>query len=827
VSERSQAPIDMWEEGLIFMLIYLGVFLILPDKLKHKILSNRLLCIIILSGFVLGLVGIIVFRKQTDSFSVTQGCDTTGTPCSLQDSTKPFCLVNERLLPSADIDQTLVFNLYGRYVRIYPSAAAQDTYMALSQVVVNDATGANIAIGKTATSASQYAPQSVPLPPSVISGSLTPQEWPNVWNNNGKGLDDWWQVDLGSVQMITTVRVISRKDLPPGTLPNRNTGVRVQVLEALTDVTTRQGRCIAMPTAIYPAGVTPTAAEKAVIDPMILDGYNPTIALKIYRGVSSTTNTFTPHGLTDSQSADAVLKIKSSNLIAARKAGTLSDTQYFSQANAIKGIKTMAGIAFNIPTEIQTYMKANVKSNVDPVTGTITGDDGGKEQVTKLVMSVLMPNSIDPAVGFTNTTTSDFLQGIKAPPDTGKWAQIVVKDIPQQTETISIPKSGATTITDSMTPDEKLSATLANNPNMIVITPDMSEDKKAVAIATANAAQNTGNTGTKPISQNQMDAAAEATITGQGYKSPNMPLKSLQWYMRQVSVPSSSASAQCEAYGATLATYEQIQDAQKKGASVNAYGWYEGTTTIVIYPNTTGIKTTTPSTSTYYTNCYGPKPDIGSDVSPWTDTAKTIPGGATYTANDWSQRIGGDGGVDKNPDGSIKFPGTALLTGIDAKRGKDLESDVADKVSKLDDEAIARAKAATQGVGNQAALPTDAELAAMKKYNQSLTDTWAIVAQVGEGNGNWDIWWKMKSVGAPLNREDKMKIVNQQRFMMTIYEYSAFKSSASATAFASMYLRKTDAEIRFKQMCWALDINQGDVVLSESQQKTVNDILGI
>jgi hypothetical protein len=580
-------------------------------------------------------------------------------------------LINEKILPTSDFDQTVVFNIYGRYVRVYASPTVGDGYFALSQVVVTNVAGTNVAQGKTAIATSTYSGYA---PPSVaVDGTLTPRTGLTMWDNNNTGrATDYWQVDLGSLEMITAVRVITRSDMPVGGSLDRNKGLRVVVLQTPTESSSTKGICTAMPTPIYPTGVTPNEIEKAVIDPMILEGYNPAIALSIYRALPSHPSSFVTYGMTDSQSADAVVRLRIANLNARRGAGNMNDSELFSKVNEVKSVKTMAGISgFDVPSEVRTFMSANIKTTatVDPLTKVVTKvDDGGKEATMKVIMSVLKTDGVDPSAGLSQTTTANANVAISAPPDTGTWARSLLKDLPAQaTTSITIPRSGGpTTITASMTPEEREAATRANNPNMLLLTPSMTPEQKAAAIAAANAIQNVSNGGTSPPSRGQMDATAQSTSGNRGFSSPNMSQASGgqgQWYMRLTAVSVTDAANKCTEYGGRLATLDQIRNAQTKGASYSDYGWYADVTNTVAYPHSSGMKNTAPSKSQYFVNCYGPKSPPGtSDVAPWTDSAITFPGGASYTAGDWSQRIGGDGGVAKNADGTLKNPGTALKT---------------------------------------------------------------------------------------------------------------------------------------------------------------------
>ena len=807
------------------MLIYLGVFFILPDKVRKKILTNGLLCTTMIAAFLAGLYSISIYSisegfYQSDGSgaafaSESDGCPTDGRSCYSLNNSTPYCLMNEKRLPTSDVDQTVIFNIYGRYVRVYPPETGGDGHSLLSQVVVNNAAGTNIALNQAATATGTHS-ESTRNPASVVDGTLTPRTWPNIWHSaSNNRATDYWQVDLGSRQMITTVRIMVESNVSAGrttglrvvvlentaderehtseqplltadidqtvnfnspgryvriyapetagdayinisqvivnnaegtnialnktvtatsTLPggkppsgvvdgtttslpwpqlwhnnsnnanratdhlqidlgstqmistiriigrkdpspNRMTGLRIRVVRMIPNVGYFKGICAADPTPIYPTGTTDD--EKKVIGPMILDGMNGQTALNIYRGISSLPSTFTNYGLTDSQSAAAAVMIKSENLSAQRRAGALNDSSYYSSMNPLKSMTTMAKITFSVSTELSIYMTANqeVKKTVESsarqgltIAPTITSNsDGGKGSATKLIMSVLNSSRVDPSAGNSKATVPEANVALDAAPNTEDWAQSVMQHMPQETRDITVrPTSGPTTVTATMTPQEKENAVRANNPKMVVITPFMSRADKEAAIRAANAAQNVPIDGTSPPSESVRNAAAQAVSSGKGFSSPNTSYAGGgqgQWYMRKVSVPSSQAAAKCTEYGGRLATLKQIQYAQEKGASYTVAGWYSGTVNAVAYPNDSGVQSSTAGTGNYEVNCYGPKPPPGTaDVAPWRNTAKTISGGPTYVANDWSERRGGDGGVAKNEDNSIKNPGTPLIT---------------------------------------------------------------------------------------------------------------------------------------------------------------------
>ncbi len=688
------------------MLIYLGVFFILPDNIKKKILSNSVLCATIIAGFLGGLYGISLYSVSEGFYqsSGSGGCASNRMACSFLDQATPYCLINEKPLPTLDLDQTVIFNIYGRYVRVYASATEGDGIFSLSQVVVTNAAGTNIALGKT-TRATSTNPSSK-VTSTAIDGNLTLRPRSAIWYNNNVGREtEYWQVDLGSLQMITTVRIISAA--PTGSVSSgssgsiKNNGLRVVVIKDPTEVRSPNGICVAEPTPIYPPGTT--AEEQAVIGPIILDGLNGQTALNVYRGVASLPSSFVTYGFTDSESAAAVLKIMSTNRMRERKAGTITDAAYFSSIQTYKSITTMAEIAnklINVSSELQIFMNANKKEKKVATDGSGSGSgfgsgsgsgsgtldsagnviatitttsDGGKEAATKTIMAALKPMIVDPSAGYSQATNQDDNNAIPAPPNTGTWAQTALLNMPQTTAPITTPTNGPSTTTPGLTRAQREAAVRANNPNVLIITPDMTMEQASAAVLAANATQNVA-VGTSPLSRSAMDEISATTSSGRGFSSPTLSQAAggqEQWYMRTTPVSNAEAAAQCTAYNGRLATLAQITDAQANAASYSGTaGWYADTPNGVAYPSSTRVEQSVPAPGTYAVNCYGPKPPPGTaDVAPWTNRAYTVPigandtGGQTYTRGDWSRRGRGDGGIAKSTDGTtIKFPGTPYRT---------------------------------------------------------------------------------------------------------------------------------------------------------------------
>jgi hypothetical protein len=116
-----------------------------------------------------------------------------------------------------------------RYVRLRPSTSNGDGYLSLSQVVVYDSTGENVAIQKPVYATSSY-PGGVATPSSVVNGTMSPTPWPNYWATaTANRQSEYFDIDLGSSMLIHTILVYGPTDIDEVTR-NRMMGVRVQLL---------------------------------------------------------------------------------------------------------------------------------------------------------------------------------------------------------------------------------------------------------------------------------------------------------------------------------------------------------------------------------------------------------------------------------------------------------------------------------------------------------------------------------------------------------------------------------------------------------------------
>jgi len=131
-----------------------------------------------------------------------------------------------------------------RYVRIRPPTVGGDGILTLSQVIVNDATMANIALNKTVFATSSFAGNGgAAAPSSIIDGTTALKSWP-YWASAGgwpaaasdpawarARISDYIEIDLGSSILIDSVVVYASADYD-GSNPayDRVKGIRVQLL---------------------------------------------------------------------------------------------------------------------------------------------------------------------------------------------------------------------------------------------------------------------------------------------------------------------------------------------------------------------------------------------------------------------------------------------------------------------------------------------------------------------------------------------------------------------------------------------------------------------
>ena len=135
---------------------------------------------------------------------------------------------------SSGADNTVLTNAYvGRYIRIRPSTSLGDGCLYLSQVIVIDSTGRNIALGKPvyATATVNGAPSAsmVTNGMCLFPGSDTFGAAPNgsAWYSAGR--NDYLEIDLGTPVAITSVRLIQGANFTNAAANDRTSQTRIEI----------------------------------------------------------------------------------------------------------------------------------------------------------------------------------------------------------------------------------------------------------------------------------------------------------------------------------------------------------------------------------------------------------------------------------------------------------------------------------------------------------------------------------------------------------------------------------------------------------------------
>ena len=139
------------------------------------------------------------------------------------------------ILPSLRTDQTLVTNHFmGRYIRVKPALNQGDGYLNLSQIFVYNVLGKNIAF-----KAPTYATSTMDgggLTSILVDGSKGVRGIPNVWSQQTDSRDEFVEVDLGSVQAISAIRILGTSNCEIDNMcQKRMFQVRVEINKDTTD----------------------------------------------------------------------------------------------------------------------------------------------------------------------------------------------------------------------------------------------------------------------------------------------------------------------------------------------------------------------------------------------------------------------------------------------------------------------------------------------------------------------------------------------------------------------------------------------------------------
>ena len=156
--------------------------------------------------------------QSTCVFAPTQTFVTNMTDYPIRSYTDPL-KTTKLIYPTRNIQSTPQFQ--GRYIRVRPSQTS-DGYLNLSQIVVYDNLGTNLALNKPVYATSTTAA----VPNVVVNGKLSAQTDPTkMWQSTAGVQSEYWEVDLGKNYMISSVLYMGTT-----TTTARNMGVRIQIL---------------------------------------------------------------------------------------------------------------------------------------------------------------------------------------------------------------------------------------------------------------------------------------------------------------------------------------------------------------------------------------------------------------------------------------------------------------------------------------------------------------------------------------------------------------------------------------------------------------------
>jgi hypothetical protein len=118
-----------------------------------------------------------------------------------------------------------------RYVKLWSNFDSPE--FQISQLVVNDHNGINVAVGKTCTASSSY--DSSSTCEKAIDGNLANRDYPNIYLSAINAGPSWFLLDLGSVHAVTSVIYYNRN-----VNQFRSNGIQLQLLDKYLNVTAQR-----------------------------------------------------------------------------------------------------------------------------------------------------------------------------------------------------------------------------------------------------------------------------------------------------------------------------------------------------------------------------------------------------------------------------------------------------------------------------------------------------------------------------------------------------------------------------------------------------------
>ena len=453
-----------------------------------------------------------------------------------------------------------------------------DGSFGLSQVMVYNAKGDNIASGRP-TTGTKSTFLGGGTASSVIDGTTIPRAAPNAmgsnraWGNvNTLGREnDYWEVDLGTRQLVTTVRIISPNDYGDtknisGGGGNRVKGLRIAILEAATETPSLDGKCAASPLIIYPVlttGTQITDEEKKVVGPEILNGIDGEKVLRIYRLLNERYPTVQISDLRPYLSDDQIVRlyksIENGNNVKDSTDGFITPANAQALRNLVKEVKTIT----DIPTTTVTSTPTAPAIRNFP-------DSVRKFMTSRIVITKRVKNSAN---------GSPMMDGSGRPiiedvSDRGIPAALIklvepLKPISQNNSSLGYSSgevSGSAADGSAYSEENNVPADLASGGAPV--------ENKPPPAATTNP------DGSIRIAQTDKLSDIDAYLLQSGYQAPtgNLSKALPQWYLSIGPFSYNNAVLKCAEGGDKLVTLSQLRAAQAAGARYKGAGWIKDVT---------------------------------------------------------------------------------------------------------------------------------------------------------------------------------------------------------------------------------------------------------
>ena len=144
---------------------------------------------------------------------------------------------DDRYAKKQVLDKQVLLPIRAQYVRILPTknGSPEDRCLQISQLQVFNSAGQEVARGRPTSSASTFSMlNESPSSSKAVDGNAAPRAFPNIYHDecNTNGQNQFWMVDLGSEQDLSSIIYYNRTDC----CGNRADGMPVQLLDSSMNV---------------------------------------------------------------------------------------------------------------------------------------------------------------------------------------------------------------------------------------------------------------------------------------------------------------------------------------------------------------------------------------------------------------------------------------------------------------------------------------------------------------------------------------------------------------------------------------------------------------